>query len=52
MVKSEMKLGVTTPSLGWPEWVFGIFIPIGGLFIIVRFTIWTIKVFKESKEVK
>jgi C4-dicarboxylate transporter DctQ subunit len=52
MVQSEIKMGMTTAALGWPEWIFGTFLPIGGVFIFVRFTLWTIKVFKESKEVK
>lgn len=52
MVKSEMKMGMTTAALGWPEWIFGTFLPIGGIFIFIRFTIFTINVFKQSKEVK
>lgn len=52
MVKSEIAMGITTPSLGWPEWWFGMMIPVGGLFILIRFTEWTINAFKQSKEVK
>ena len=50
MVQSEIKMGITTPSLGWPEAVFGAFIPIGGLFIFIRFTQWTINVFRQAKK--
>lgn len=50
MVKGEMAMGITTPSLGWPEWWFGMFLPIGGLFIFLRFTQWTINAFKEAKK--
>lgn len=50
MVKSEMKMGITTPSLGWPEWWIGMFIPVGGIFIFLSFTQWTINIFKEAKK--
>ncbi len=50
MVKGEMRMGITTPSLGWPEWWFGMFIPIGGIFIFLSFTQWTINIFKEAKK--
>lgn len=50
MVQSEIRMGITTPSLGWPEAVFGAFIPIGGLFIFIRFTQWTINVFRQAKK--
>ncbi len=52
MVQSEIKMGMKTAALGWPEWVFGIFLPIGGMFIFLRFTLWTISFFIPSKEVK
>ncbi|MBP1925909.1 C4-dicarboxylate transporter DctQ subunit [Sedimentibacter acidaminivorans] len=52
MVQSEIKMGMTTAALGWPEWIFGTFLPIGGMFIFVRFTLWTISFFISSKEVK
>lgn len=52
MVQSEIRMGMTTPALGWPEWWFGMFIPIGGLFIFIRYTQWIIEIFKDSKEVK
>jgi len=52
MVKSEYIFQVKTPSLGWPEWIFGLAIPIGGLFIFIRFTQFTINVFRKAKEEK
>ncbi len=51
MVAAEYKMGVTTPSLGWPEWIFGMVIPIGGIFIFIRYTEFTYKMF-TSKEVQ
>lgn len=50
MVKGEMKMGITTASLGWPEWWFGMFLPIGGIFIFLSFTQWTINIFKQAKK--
>jgi TRAP-type C4-dicarboxylate transport system permease small subunit len=35
MVKSELKLKMKTAALGWPEAVFGSFVPIGGAALIV-----------------
>lgn len=53
MVQSEIAMGITTPSLGWPEAVFGSFVPIGGVFIFVRYTQWLVEIFmKSKKEVK
>lgn len=52
MVQSEIRMGITTPSLGWPEAVFGSFVPIGAVFILIRFTQWAFNTIKQSKEVK
>ncbi len=35
MVKSELKIGMKTAALEWPEAVFGSFIPIGAAFVIL-----------------
>ena len=51
IVRQEMASGQLTPALGWPEWIFGTFIPIGALFILIRFVQFGIRGFKE-KEVK
>ncbi|MEL7648974.1 MAG: TRAP transporter small permease [Sedimentibacter sp.] len=50
MVKGEILMGIKTPSLGWPEWWFGMFLPVGGFFILIRFTQWTINIFLNSKK--
>lgn len=52
MVKSEYLFKVKTPALGWPEWIFGMSIPIGALFIFIRFTQFTISVLRKEKEGK
>jgi len=35
-VQTQMTSGKTTPSLGWPEWVFTIFLPIGAVFLMLH----------------
>ncbi|NLB33204.1 MAG: TRAP transporter small permease [Tissierellia bacterium] len=52
MVQSEIRMNMRTPALGWPEWWFGLFVPIGGIFIFLRYTQWLVDVFKNSKEVE
>lgn len=54
VVKFEMEIGQTSPALGWPEWIFGTFVPIGGVFLLIRFIEAGIKAFKnsDSEEVK
>jgi C4-dicarboxylate transporter DctQ subunit len=48
MVLSEIKMGQTTPAMGWPEWVFGLFIPVGGIFIVIEFMYYGINAFKKQ----
>ncbi|MGI5963944.1 MAG: TRAP transporter small permease [Lawsonibacter sp.] len=35
MVESEIKLNMKTAALGWPEAVFGSFVPIGGVALLI-----------------
>lgn len=49
VVAYEMKTGQTSPALGWPEWIFGTFVPVGGLFLLIRFIQAGITAFKENK---
>ncbi|MFZ7103425.1 MAG: TRAP transporter small permease [Peptococcaceae bacterium] len=37
MVQSQIKYGQTSPALGWPEWIFGLAIPVGAFSLIIRF---------------
>ena len=46
MTLLEYRNGQITASLQWPEWVFGIVLPIGFAFIAIRFlmeAVWTLK---------
>ncbi len=40
-----------TPALGWPEWIFGSFVPVGGVFMLIRFVQNGINAFKEKEEI-
>ena len=37
MVKHQINLGQVTPTMQWPEWIFGTFIPFGAVFLTIRF---------------
>lgn len=37
MVVNQYNLAMVTPSMQWPEWVYGTFVPFGAFFITVRF---------------
>ena len=37
MVQSEYILGQVTPSMQWPEWIYGCFVPFGAVFMTLRF---------------
>jgi len=52
MVISEVKSGQTTPSLGWPEWIFGLAIPVGGVIILIRFIEYGLKFIRAKEDGK
>lgn len=37
MVWNEYTYKILTISMNWPEWIFGLFVPVGGMFIGIRF---------------
>ncbi len=37
MVRNEYILGQVTPSMQWPEWIYGCFVPFGAFFMTLRF---------------
>lgn len=49
IMRQEMVTGQLTAALGWPEWIFGSFIPIGGIFLLIRFVQSGIERFKEEE---
>ena len=48
MVQMELASGQTTPALGWPEWIFGMSIPVGAAFILIRFVQYGILGLKQK----
>ena len=37
MVLGEIEYNMRTASLGWPEWWFGMFVPVGGVLMALEF---------------
>lgn len=54
MVVNQYNLAMVTPSMQWPEWVYGTFVPFGAFFITVRFAQAAVEEWRapahESKE--
>ena len=50
MVLQQVKLGQVTPTMQWPEWIFGTFIPFGALFVTIRFAQATWNEARQKKE--
>jgi len=49
MVKGEYVLGMKTATMQWPEWMFGSFVFIGSLFVLVRHILRVIDVVKAKE---
>lgn len=50
MVKSELRLNMKTAALGWPEALFGSFIPIGGAALITASICLIVQGIRQIKE--
>lgn len=50
LAMEEKATGQCTPALGWPEWIYGMFVPIGGVFIMIRFIQFGIKSFRKEEK--
>ena len=50
MVQSEYILGQVTPAMQWPEWVYGLFVPFGAIFMTIRFAQITIEEIRTPAE--
>ncbi|MGL4208635.1 MAG: TRAP transporter small permease [Candidatus Adiutrix sp.] len=49
MVLGEIAIDMRTAALGWPEWWFGMFVPIGGALMGLEFLNFTImSIFKKT----
>lgn len=50
MVMSQYALGQETAAMQWPEWIFGLFVPVGAGFSLIAFIDGIIKMAKEDPE--
>lgn len=50
MVMSQYALGQETATMQWPEWMFGLFVPVGAGFAFVAFVSTIFTMVKETPE--
>lgn len=50
MVVSEYTNKLTTAGMQWPEWIFGIWVAVGGLVMLIRYIQLAINEFRNKKE--
>lgn len=50
MAMLEQKLKMTTAGMQWPEWLFGVMIPISGVILLIRYIELIVKEFKKEDE--
>ena len=50
MVLFQMDMGQKTPSLGWPQWIFSLAMPVGSVLCLYRTIQATIVEFKNDKQ--
>jgi len=50
MVRNEYILGQVTPSMQWPEWIYGCFVPFGAAFMTLRFAQVTLEEIRKRPE--
>ena len=49
MVQNEYINQLKTAGMSWPEWLFGMWLPIGGGILVIRYIQLAVKNFKEAK---
>lgn len=50
MTLQEYNLKQTTAGMQWPEWMFGMFIPISGAVLLIRYVQLAIKTYRKKEE--
>lgn len=50
MVVSQIQLGQETATMQWPEWIYGLFVPVGAAFALVAFVEGALEMGKEKEE--
>lgn len=51
MALQEYILGQTTAGMQWPEWLFGMFIPISGAVLMIRYLQLAVKILRRKDDV-
>lgn len=50
MTKQEFDLKQLTAGMQWPEWLYGMFVPISGVFLVIRYSGLVVRTLKEKKK--
>lgn len=50
MVRNQRMLGQVTAAMQWPEWIYGSFVPVGAVFVTIRFAQCLIQEIKDQSE--
>ena len=50
MVMSQYHLGQETATMQWPEWIYGLFVPVGAAFALIAFLEGIVDISKEKEE--
>lgn len=51
MALQEYNLGQTTAGMQWPEWLFGMFIPISGAILMIRYLQLAVKILRRKDNI-
>ena len=49
MVMSQYSLGQETATMQWPEWIYGLFVPVGAAFALIAFLSVAVKTAKGEE---
>lgn len=49
MVMSQYTLGQQTATMQWPEWIYGLFVPVGAAFAMIAFLDVMVRTAKEAE---
>ena len=50
MVMSQYQLGQETATMQWPEWIYGLFVPVGAAFAMLAFIAGIMTMLKKPEE--
>ena len=50
MVMSQYSLGQETATMQWPEWIYGLFVPIGAAFAMIAFLSVAVETARTKEE--